>query len=197
VLRIVPNAGLKWALYDRIKKLSMPQGRAHYSGGDLWLRSVVAGSLSGGFTQLILYPMDFARTRLAADMSAKGEERRYRGFLHCLRTITRHQGVRAVYAGLTPSLLGYMPYVGIKFSTYELMRAWLFPDAASHNSPWFPLQMMLIGATAGLVSKTAAYPMDTIRVRMQLHGTRYHGMQDCIRSIYRSEGRVVCVCVGE
>jgi hypothetical protein len=73
--------------------------------------------------------------------------------------------------GLTPTLLGILPYAGIKFYTYQkLKRAWSDrnpTEAARTGKP--PLAWMLLsGGTAGLLAQTVTYPIDLIRRRVQV-----------------------------
>lgn len=44
------------------------------------------------------------------------------------------------------------------------------------------------GTLAGTVAKVVEYPFDTIKVRVQVFPTRYHGYLDCTRSMYREGG---------
>ena len=66
-------------------------------------KEALAGALSGALTALSLHPLDVVKTRLQVQ---EGSSRRYRGPLHAVRLITRREGVRGLYSGLTPSLLG-------------------------------------------------------------------------------------------
>ena len=50
--------------------------------------------------QAIIYPMELVRTRLA--VSSQGQ---YKGMGDCIRNVLKHEGVRAFYRGLTPSLV--------------------------------------------------------------------------------------------
>ena len=55
------------------------------------------------------------KTRLAL-----GKTGQYRGMADCLRQILRNEGSRALYRGLTPSLVGIIPYAGIDLTVYEV-----------------------------------------------------------------------------
>lgn len=41
------------------------------------------------------------------------------GVVEMLRTVVRQDGLTALYRGVTPSLLGIVPYAGIAFSINE------------------------------------------------------------------------------
>lgn len=58
------------------------------------------------------------KTRLAL-----GTTGQYRGMYDCLKQILRNEGGRALYRGLTPSLMGIIPYAGIDLAVYEVRMA--------------------------------------------------------------------------
>jgi len=77
--------------------------------------------------------------------------------------------------GLSPTLLGVVPYAGIKFFTYQSLKAlWQGPlrsigaDSAPVKPPLY--WSLLCGGAAGLVGQTATYPLDIVRRRMQVEG---------------------------
>lgn len=61
------------------------------------------------------------------------------------------------------------------------------------NVWWFDFAKLGVGAWNGIVSQTAAYPLDTIRRRIAIDGgpgqaRLYNGMIDCARKIVAAEG---------
>ena len=74
----------------------------------------------------------------------------------------------ALYAGLTPTLFGIMPYSGTTWATYEtlkerMLRARGLPPTAELP----PLENALAGGAAGIIGQTVSYPLDVVRRRMQ------------------------------
>ena len=59
------------------------------------------------------------KTRLAL-----GRTGQYRGLLDCAGQLLRSEGVFSFYKGLTPSLLGIIPYAGIDLAVYEVRLAY-------------------------------------------------------------------------
>ena len=55
------------------------------------------------------------KTRLAL-----GKTGQYKGITDCLRQILRNEGLFGLYRGLTPSLIGIIPYAGIDLTIYEV-----------------------------------------------------------------------------
>ena len=54
-----------------------------------------------------------------AAWSRHGQTRQYLGFVHCLTSVAREQGVRGWYRGLSPSLIKAVLTTAISFSAYE------------------------------------------------------------------------------
>lgn len=68
------------------------------------------------------YPLDLAAARLAADQSAKGAARLYRGITDCLHITYRREGILGPWRGLLPSLLVVAPFYGTQIGTYYTLR---------------------------------------------------------------------------
>jgi solute carrier family 25 phosphate transporter 23/24/25/41 len=80
----------------------------------VWER-FVAGSLAGALAQTTIYPLDVLKTRLA--LATTGQ---YRGALDCAVHACKSQGLRALYRGYLPNVLGILPYAGIDLTIYEV-----------------------------------------------------------------------------
>lgn len=63
------------------------------------------------------YPLDLARARMAVT-----ERARYTNLREVFHLIIRDEGVRALYRGFKPTALGVVPYSGVSFSTYEMLK---------------------------------------------------------------------------
>ena len=47
---------------------------------------------------------------------------RYSNILHVFVRISQEEGVKTLYRGFTPTILGVIPYAGITFFTYETLK---------------------------------------------------------------------------
>lgn len=92
MLKIAPETALKLTLNDKLKQL-LARDPNHIKP---WER-LVSGGVAGGVAQLLLYPLDTIRTRLA--VSKKGD---YRGISDTFLRIRREEGVLALYRGILP-----------------------------------------------------------------------------------------------
>ncbi|KAL3920754.1 MAG: hypothetical protein SGILL_003098 [Bacillariaceae sp.] len=158
----------------------------------------LSGGLAGVCASVATYPLDFARGRISGKMaSAPGSEKVYKGIVHTLALTVRDEGFLALYKGITPTLLGAVPYEGIKFGTVGLMER-LFPmssDEQLSTSPQksTPMRKMLFGGLGGVMAGLITYPNDTVRRLLQLQGSRgtesrFNGYWDCVRKTYEKEG---------
>eukprot|EP00892_Ulva_mutabilis_P004288 jgi/Ulvmu1/2230/UM013_0077.1 len=158
VVRIVPYAALHYATYEhyRAALVSVLQRTSpsdvSASRPPIWV-DLLAGSCSGATAVAVTYPLDLMRTRLAWTMDASsaaaaapaaapstgraftfGAGRR--SILQTMRAVVEEEGLRGLYRGCTPTLLGILPYAGIKFYTYQsLKRLWADHHAALAHLP--------------------------------------------------------------
>ncbi len=51
------------------------------------MKSILAGGLAGCGTSLIVYPLDFARTRMGVDIGRTKEERQFKSLSDCIRKV--------------------------------------------------------------------------------------------------------------
>ena len=70
------------------------------------------------------------KTRLAL-----GKTGQYNGIVDCFKQILRQEGPLALYRGLTPSLVGIIPYAGIDLSVYEVLKFTIL-SITTRNSKW-------------------------------------------------------------
>lgn len=47
---------------------------------------------------------------------------RYSNILHVFVRISREEGLKTLYRGFAPTILGVMPYAGLSFFTYETLK---------------------------------------------------------------------------
>lgn len=183
VLRIVPNAAIKFTLYDQFKVWTLPLGEQAYSPKQQLVRKMASGGLSGAAMTLITYPLDLARTLLTADISRIGEQKMYNGLIDCVVKTARSHGVGGLYRGLGLGLLSIVPYLAVGMAGYDTLKGAL-------PQPWdeSAFGKMAVGAVAGVMAQTFTYPADTVRRRLQMNTGSYIGAVDCFRKVVATEG---------
>ncbi|KAL6818678.1 mitochondrial carrier [Trichoderma sp. SZMC 28013] len=150
----------------------------------------VAGAVSGAAATGATYPLDLLRTRFAA----QGRHRVYSSLRGALWDIYRDEGPKGFFRGLGPALGQIIPFMGIFFASYEGLRIQL----GHLHLPWGSGDATA-GIIASVVAKTAVFPLDLVRKRIQVQGpTRskyvyndipiYTSAVRGLQSIYRTEG---------
>jgi solute carrier family 25 (adenine nucleotide translocator) protein 4/5/6/31 len=64
---------------------------------------MVSGGLAGATSLTVVYPLDFARTRLAMDVG-KDSTREFTGIANCISKIAKTDGIRGLYRGYLVSI---------------------------------------------------------------------------------------------
>ena len=92
--------------------------------------NVLAGASAGASSQLFVYSLDYARTRLANDAKAVAKgggaagERQFNGILDVYKKTLATDGVVGLYRGFVPSVLGIIVYRGAYFGCYDSLSEW-------------------------------------------------------------------------
>lgn len=86
--------------------------------------------MSAATTLCFLYPLDFARTRLAVDgISNNQNTRQFKGLFHCLRkTCARERGIHGLYRGFLVSLHFTVASRAIFFGIFDTARSIINED---------------------------------------------------------------------
>ncbi len=147
------------------------------------------------------YPFDIMRTQF----TIQGNTKVYSTMLSYVGGTLQKQGLAGFYAGITPTLVGITPYIGLNFAFYDVAKKWTDDKARGVSSDHSQLASVLkrgfSGAIAGGASKLIVYPLDTVKRRMQASvlqstlgeggvGTvlKYRGIMDCLSLTIKGEG---------
>lgn len=190
VIRYFPTQAFNFAFKDQIKTL-FPKYNKNTDFGKFFAVNMAAGGLAGAGSLCIVYPLDYARTRLASDVGSG--KKTFNGLADCLaKTAKGPGGVMGLYNGFGVSVMGIIPYRGVYFG--------LFDTLADMNP--YKKQKDVIGLLSkfGIAQFTAicagyaSYPFDTIRRRLQMQSEKpqsewlYKGTVDCFVKIMKDEG---------
>lgn len=95
--------------------------------------NVLSGGAAGATSSIFVYPLDFARTRLAADIGKGKGDRMFNGLVDCITKIHKTDGVKGLYQGFGVSVIGIMVYRGFYFGTYDTAKQTLFTLPGMNN----------------------------------------------------------------
>lgn len=188
VVRYFPTQALNFAFKDKYKQIFV----RHKPDTDFWkffLGNLASGGAAGATSLLFVYPLDFARTRLAADVG-KGASREFTGLGDCISKVYKSDGLRGLYRGFGVSVQGIIVYRAAFFGCFDTFKQVLLKDPK--NAPIW--QSWLIAQAVTTVAGLVSYPLDTVRRRMMMQAGRaaseiqYKSTLDCWKKIAVNEG---------
>lgn len=189
ILRYFPTQAFNFAFKDTIKAL-FPKADPKTEFGKFFLINMASGGMAGAGSLLIVYPLDYARTRLASDV---GKERVFNGLGDCLiKTARGPGGVMGLYNGFGVSVIGIIPYRGVYFGLYDSLKE-LNPYKKDLGLVGIASKFCVAQVTA-IAAGYASYPFDTVRRRLQMQSEKpaeewvYKGTADCFSKIMKEEG---------
>eukprot|EP01116_Phalansterium_solitarium_P014494 TRINITY_DN3219_c0_g1_i1.p1 TRINITY_DN3219_c0_g1~~TRINITY_DN3219_c0_g1_i1.p1 ORF type:complete len:271 (-),score=49.52 TRINITY_DN3219_c0_g1_i1:160-972(-) len=128
-----------------------------------WVHSI-AGVVAGAVTTAVLHPLDLVKTRLQAH-DGRTLTRAYRGTWHALRSIGGADGVKALYQGMTPNVVGS----SVSWGLYLLVYSWLKQQLGEQGRQPLGSAGHLCAATgAGVVTALCTNPLWVLKTRMCL-----------------------------
>eukprot|EP00124_Ichthyophonus_hoferi_P000728 Ihof_evm12s29 gene=Ihof_evmTU12s29 len=127
------------------------------------------GAVTGGLTAFIVFPLDAIKTRMQFSRSNPVIPGRYvyKSSWDCFRHIIERQGgVRGLYRGCLPPILGVLPEKLTKIFVNDQLRG-LFGSHSRQGELYLPLEV-LAGAGAGACQVIFTNPIEILKIRAQL-----------------------------
>ena len=187
VVRYFPTQALNFAFKDTYKKYLCPYN-PKTEKIKFFMGNMASGGAAGASSLLFVYPLDFARTRLATDMGKGPEDRQFNGLVDCIQKIFASDGPIGLYRGFGISVAGIIMYRAAYFGMFDTGKAYLFKDAKSANVFFMWMFAQFVTVTSGI----ASYPLDTVRRRLMMQSGRedvlYRGTVHCFQKILADEG---------
>jgi hypothetical protein len=188
MIRVFPYAGIQFMVFNSIKSYFVDRHEEEYwhshphpsdelvsisrkntiEKDKIWgmsaLESLAAGSCAGVISVLFTYPLDLTRAQLAVLKKQRGSRN---GFVNVLMKNYNNGGAKGLFRGITPTLLGMLPYAGVAFSTNEQAKRHL---TKVYDRDPTVVEKMLCGGVSGLFAQSMTYPFEVTRRRMQTTG---------------------------
>ncbi|XP_033117303.1 ADP/ATP translocase 1-like [Anneissia japonica] len=184
VIRYFPTQALNFAFKDKYKQIFLSGVDKKKQFFRFFVGNLASGGAAGATSLCFVYPLDFARTRLAADVG-KGSAREFTGLGNCLASIYRSDGYLGLYRGFSVSVQGIIIYRAAYFGLYDTAKG-AIPYKLNIFFSWMVAQC--VTTASGIIS----YPFDTVRRRMMMQSGRkdvmYKNTIDCWRKIAQQEG---------
>ena len=190
VIRYFPTQAFNFAFKDKIKTL-FPRYDSKKEFGLFFMTNMASGGLAGAGSLCIVYPLDYARTRLASDVG--GGAKTFNGLSDCLiKTAKGPGGILSLYNGFGVSVAGIIPYRGVYFGLFDTLSA--FNPRQSESGVIGLCFKFAIAQFTAITAGYASYPFDTIRRRLQMQSEKpkdqwlYKGTLDCFVKVWKDEG---------
>jgi len=189
-IRYFPTQAFNLSFKDSIKKM-FPKYNPKTQFGSFFMVNMASGGMAAAGSLCIVYPLDYARTRLASDVG--GGKKTFNGLADCIKkTAQGPQGPAGLYAGFGVSLMGIIPYRGFQLGAFDTLVG-LNPYKDDTGALGF---VTTFGAAQSAIIAGAAisYPFDTVRRRLQMQAEKpkeehiYAGTTDCLKKIAAEEG---------
>ncbi|RMZ69254.1 mitochondrial carrier [Pyrenophora seminiperda CCB06] len=162
--------------------------------------NALCGASAGVASGIVTCPLDVIKTRLQAQGSFRprtytGPKRVvYKGLTGTARVIWIEDGIRGLYRGLGPMLLGYIPTWAVYMSTYNSTKDILYPQM---ENKW--LARTLASLVAGGCSTLVTNPIWVVKTRLMSQVSArasdehrppwyYRNTFDAFRKMYLKEG---------
>jgi len=186
VIRYFPTQALNFMFKDFYKQyLEQPRSAGFIP---CLLGNMASGGAAGATSLVVVYPLDFARTRLAMDVG-KGDAREFTGTVDCILKTAKQSGwgKGGVYNGFTISCVGIIFYRGAYFGLYDTINDQDFMRKGGFGTKFAVGYAVTV--TAGLLS----YPLDFARTRLAMDvgkgdAREFTGTVDCILKTAKQSG---------
>lgn len=165
--------------------------RAKNSGNKIgFAERAGAGLSAGGLAAMLGNPADLALIRMQSDgLKPLAERKNYKSVIDALTSITKSEGVVALWAGAAPTVARAMALNFGQLAFFSEAKQQLKDTSLSSRT-----QTLTASAVAGFFASFFSLPFDFVKTRLQKQqkapdGTLpYKGMGDCFRKVAREEG---------
>ena len=158
--------------------------------------NLMAGGTAGLFEALCCHPLDTIKVRMQIYRRVAGIEHvKPPGFIKTGRTIYQKEGFLALYKGLGAVVIGIIPKMAIRFSSYEFYRTLLVNKESGIVSTG---NTFVAGVGAGITEAVLVVnPMEVVKIRLQAQhltpsepnaGPKYNNAIHAAYTIVKEEG---------
>jgi len=192
ILRYFPTQAFNFAFKDTIKAM-FPKYSPKQDFWKFFAVNMASGGLAGAGSLCIVYPLDYARTRLASDVGSG--KRAFNGLSDCLiKTAKGPKGFLSLYNGFGVSVVGIIPFRGTYFGVNDTLVGSIPKELKNDHGFKGIFVKFCCAQTAALCAAYASYPFDTVRRRLQMQSEKppeewvYKGTMHCFNKILKDEG---------
>jgi len=189
VIRYFPTQAFNFAFKDTFKAM-FPKYNSKTEFWKFFAANMASGGLAGAGSLTIVYPLDYARTRLASDVGSGTPQ--FTGLIDCLSKTIKGGGFFSMYNGFGVSVVGIVAYRGPYFGVYDTLKD-INPFKKDTGVLGLASKFAIAQVTA-IIAGFISYPFDTVRRRLQMQSEKpksewlYSGTLDCASKVVQKEG---------
>lgn len=150
----------------------------------------LAGLSAGGLAAMIGNPADLALIRMQSDgLKPLADRKNYKSVIDALSSITKSEGVAALWAGAAPTVVRAMALNFGQLAFFSEAKQQLKGTSLGPQA-----QTLTASAVAGFFASFFSLPFDFVKTRLQKQQKRpdgtvaYKSMFDCFRKVAKEEG---------
>ncbi|XP_073039928.1 mitochondrial phosphate carrier protein 3, mitochondrial-like [Primulina eburnea] len=141
------------------------------------------GILSCGLTHTAVTPLDLVKCNMQIDPV------KYKSISSGFGILLKEQGIRGIFKGWAPTLLGYSVQGACKFGFYEYFKKYYSDIAGPEYAAKYKTLIYLAGsASAEVIAGVALCPFEAVKVRVQTQPGFARGLSDGFPKFIKAEG---------
>lgn len=160
-----------------------PAGKIKMFSPAYYAACATGGMLCCGLTHTAVTPLDLVKCNMQIDPA------KYKSISSGFGVLLKEQGIRGLFKGWAPTLLGYSAQGACKYGFYEFFKKYYSDIAGPEYAAKYKTLIYLAGsASAEVIADVALCPFEAIKVRVQTQPGFARGLSDGLPKLIKAEG---------
>jgi len=152
------------------------------------IKSFLSGGFGGVAAVVVGHPFDLTKVRLQT-----APQGTYAGALDVVKKTLARDGLKGMYRGMGPPLVGVTPIFAISFWSYDLGKKIVYSVTPDRASPGLSIpELAFAGFFSAVPTTLVAAPAERVKVLLQVQGqggkSQYNGPLSVISGLYKEGG---------
>ncbi|OMJ14583.1 Phosphate carrier protein, mitochondrial [Smittium culicis] len=154
------------------------------NSGRYFMACTIGGTLACGITHWFVTPLDLVKCRLQVDKNM------YSGIFNGWSTIAKSSGVRGLYTGGIPTIIGYSMQGAAKYGFYDYFKYKYASIMGEEFTNKYRTALYLASsASAEVIADVFLCPMEAMKVKEQTSLTKFApSFLAGVKNVYKSDG---------
>lgn len=196
---IIPKMAIRFVTFEQYRETLQNFAGPPENGADFSPSVNFTAGLASGLTEaiVIVTPAEVCKIRMQSQYNSLMDpsqlaRRKYTNVIQTAFTITREEGMGALYKGIVPTMLRQGCNQAVNFTTYNIFKKKVLEiQNKKELDHW---QTLILGGVSGGFGPLVNNPLDVVKTRMQKQvvkqgrQAKYTGIVQSIGVIYKAEG---------